>query len=331
MSKIEPSVLTMTIATPDTAGGRYYIDLSQCASLLNRRFYRQGVNWAVAGIKVISSKAGTLSVGKLPNTWVMSNSWEKGFRSWIRMNNEATSEAESIRPRFLDFKVYADDQHHSLGSSANLLPVSFTGSKALPGDWDYSTFEIPVSNADPTLPAGNSVTRDVVAVGPNYTAPGASGNYAVSLIEGYAASRALPNVRDPNMPDDASSASGSTAQNWQVALFNEGTDQDSQVLQDLETQNNIAPYPFENDGANPDTMYPGGANQLVGMEWHDIVTLYESNTTNGVGSQRVKGGNFPCGLIAIDWTPDTASNVVLQIDLIPGSHRGYLCEPMTEM
>ena len=38
------------------------------------------------------------------------------------------------------------------------------------------------------------------------------------------------------------------------------------------TDNNIAPYPFENDGANVDTMYPGGANQLPGLMLHDLVS-----------------------------------------------------------
>ena len=326
-SKIQPAAMTLTFATPDTAGGRYYIDLSQAASLVNRRFYRQGINWAVAGIKVISAKAGTFSIGKLPNTWVMSNAWEKGFRAWQNMNREALEETVSVRPRFLDFKVYADEQHHQLGYGANLLPVSYTGSSAQPGEWEPSKFRIPIGPASP----GVTTDVEVIATGASYPGAGASGKNAVSLIEGYAASRALPNVIDPNTPDDAADADGLTPENWLSALFNEGTEQTEEVLIDMITENNIAPYPFENDGVNTDTQYPGGANQLSGLEWHDIVTLYESNTTNGVGTQRVKGGNFPCALMAIDWTPDSAANVVLQIDLVPGNHRGYLCEPMTEM
>ena len=51
-NKIEPSVLTLTFATPGSGAARSYIDLSQVASLVNRRFYRQGINWAVAGFKL---------------------------------------------------------------------------------------------------------------------------------------------------------------------------------------------------------------------------------------------------------------------------------------
>jgi hypothetical protein len=328
-NKIQPAVMTMTFATPSVTGGqtgRSYIDLSQVASLLNRRFYRQGINWAVGGFKVLSLNPGAVNIGKLPNTWVLSNAWEKGFRTWQRMNNAALEENESVRPKFLDFKIYADAPHHQAGFGANLLPVDLSGNTATPGEWVPSQYHIPSAS-----PGYLAADREVVAIGASYPGAGASGFDAVSLIEGYAAGRALPNIEDPNVPDDMADADGVAPENWQTALFNDGTQQDSDVLEDMRTENNIAPYPFENDGINTDTQYPGGANQLPGLEWHDLVQIYETNVTSGVGIQRLKGGNFPCGLIAIDWSPATSANLVIQIDLVPGNHRGYLCEPMTEM
>ena len=333
--KIEPAAITLTFATPSsTAGvtGKSFIDLSQAASLVNRRFYRQGINWAVSGFKVSSLKAGTVTVGKLPTTWVMSNAWEKGFRTWQRMNDDALAETESVKPRFLDYKIFANSDHHVAGIGANLLPISFTGSAANPGEWKSSKMVIP----DTTLGATGGVQeREIIAVGSNYPGAGASGLNAVSLIEGYAASRGLPAITDPNTPDDANDADGVSPENWLQATFNEGTQQDADVLDTMAgstAENNLAPYPFENDGVNADTMYPGGANQLVGLEYHDLVNIYETNVTDGIGTQRLKGGMFPCGLIALHWTPSSASaNVVVQIELVPGHHRGYLCEPMTEM
>lgn len=334
-NKIQPAALTLTFATPNTGSGirsRNYIDLSQVASLVNRRFYRQGINWAVAGFKVTSLQPGSVVVSKLPNTWVMSNAWEKSFRAYMRMNKDALEENESVRPKFLDFKVFADSEHHALGRAANLMPVSLSYAAgavttAVPGEWEMSKAIIPFG---PSSPA-NTNEVEFIATGASYPGAGASGLDAVSLIEGYAASRGLPEINDPNVPDDSSDASGSTPENWITAMFNEGTDQDSEVLADMLVQNNKAPYPFENDGVNADTMYPGGANQLTGLEWHDFVTIFETNVTNGVGIQRLKGGNFPCGLIAFDWTPSSSANLVIQVDLVPGNHRGYLCEPMTEM
>ena len=324
---IEPSVQTLVFNTAPTAGGttgEFTIDLSQCASLINRRFYRQGINWAVAGIKVITAGTGSIIIKKLPNSWVMANSWKKSFAHWQKMNNEALAETESIRPKFLDFKIYADEKHHADGFAANLLPLGATLTAATPGEWVASKVIVP--NTAGAVGAVNNF--EIKAVGASYGAAGASGLSAVSAIEGYAASRGLPYQTDPNVPDDAADANGATPENWMAALFNQGTSQDDQVLSDMTTENNEAPYPFENDGTHTDTMYPGGANQLQGLQIHDWESI--SGTTIG-GITRCKGGNFPCGLMRFDWSPETTSNIVIQVDLIPGNHRGYMCEPMGDM
>lgn len=329
VAKIEPSVLTFTINLPVVPAGTTatgYCDLSQIASLVNRRFYRQGINWAVAGFKVMTGAGslGSVTISKLPNTWVMSNAWTKSFKAWQKMNREALSEAESVRPKFLDFKIYADDTHHTAGFAANLLPVSLNGTYAA-GEWEPSKIHVPFGPASP----GNTTELELKAVGSNYnggTVP------VVSLIEGYAASRGLPNVIDPNTPADADDADGSTPENWMSALFNTGTDQTSEVVEDMLFENNKPPYPFEGDGVSIDTQYPGGANQGSGLQIHDLT--FVTTTTIG-GETRLKGGNFPCGLVRIDYSAFVGSQdtqfPVLQIDLVPGTHRGYLCESMMEM
>lgn len=329
-SKMEPAVYTLYIPTAVIAGApvTQYLDLSQVASLVNRRFYRQGINWVVRGFKVLNNAGfvGSIQIAKLPNTWVMSNAWEKGFRTWQKMNKIALAESVSVRPKFLDFKIYADQEHCNAGFGANLLPLSrgATLSPFVAGEWIASKYVVP-NTASP----GSVQNFEVKAVGANYGAGSASGLAAVSLIEGYAASRGLPNIEDPNTPDDAADASGATPENWMSALFNEGTTQDDQVLTDMITENNEAPYPFENDGTHTDTMYPGGANQGSGLQIHD--TEFITATTVG-GTTHLKGGNFPCGLIRFDMANSgAAGNLIIQLDLVPGDHRGYLCEPMTEM
>ena len=325
-SKIQPAVQTMTFyVTVPPGASTHYLDVNQVTSLLNRRFYRQGLNNAIAGFKILSNAGftGGAVISKLPNTWVMSNAWEKSFRAWTKMNREALEEAESVRPKFLDFKIYADAEHHAAGFYANLLPVSLAGTFDI-GEWIPSKFVIPRTNG-----TDDSISHEIIAVGANYPGTGASGFNAVSLIEGYAASRALPNILDPNTPDDARLASGSTPQNYLGALFNDGTDQIADILEDMRFDNKQAPYPFENDGSQVDTMYPNGANQGPGLQIHD--TEFITGTTIG-GTTRLKGGNFPCGLIRFDFSNNADADILtLQIDLIPGNHRGYLCEPMTEM
>ncbi|AXQ65409.1 MAG: hypothetical protein [Circular genetic element sp.] len=337
-NKIEPSAMTLYIPTTPVGGPTpatvSYIDLSQIASLMNRRFYRQGINWAVAGIKVLNVTGfiGSITVSKLPNTWVMSNAWEKGMRAWLRMNNEALDESPSVRPRFLDFKIFADHEHAVAGYAANLMPVSLGSTAApnpvaTPGEWSSARAVIPVA-AGAVEGAVNEF--EFIATGGSFQGPGASGLNSISLIEGYANSRGLPYPEDPNVPDDAADADDNTPENWLAAMFNEGAAQTDEVLDIMITDNNQAPYPFENDGVNVDTMYPGGQNQLTGLEIHS--TEFITPTTVG-GTTRIKGGNFPCGLMRLDITNqgEVPNNLVLEIDLVPGSHRGYLCESMTEM
>ncbi len=335
--KIEPAVKTFVYNYSVSANTLQSntIDLSQCASLLNRRFYRQGINWAVGSIKVLTSGSttGIIGISKLPETWVMSNAWEKSFRSWQEMNEKALEDTESIRPRFMDFKIYADNTHHIAGYGTNLLPTAdlVAGTPAVAGEWDSSKISIPTSGA-----TGNATDFELIAVGASF--PGASPATtldAVSLIEGYASSRGLPYTTDPNVPDDADDVGPTgTPENWMGALTNEGMDQDKDVLDRMvgaAAENNQAPYPFENDGVNLDTMYPNGANQLTGLQIHDVDTI--TGTTVG-GITRIKGGLFPCGLVRVDvqnQSTDTSMGVNLLIELVPGHHRGYLCEPMTEM
>lgn len=331
MTKIQPAVKTMSFILNS---GTSFIDLSQCASLLNRRFYRQGLNWAVGGFRISKATptetgSSFVNISRLPDTWILSNSWEKSFRAWSKMIDKSTEETESIKPRFLDYKVYMNDEHHAVGFAGNLLPRVNQGFTASLGEWESSKIIIP----DTTL-VGNARQREVVAIGDNY--PGTSpvtGFSAVSMVEGYAASRGLPNVLDPNTPDDAASIDGIAPENWLAAIFNDGTTQDADVVADLIEENNVAPYPFEN-GPNPlvpgttytDTMYPGGANNLGGPQ---IVDVGYFNAGTHASKLYLKGDSFPCGLIRID--TDVPAQMLLQIDLVPGSHRGYLCQPMTEM
>ncbi len=355
--KLQPVPLTLTfdlgILNPSPSSEinttrTVYIDLSQCASLTSRKFFRQGLVWATGGMKltsvatdqfgnpVVGNPAGRLIIRKLPRTWTMSNSWHKGFAAWNEMNKDALSEADSVKPKFLDFKVYMDEKHHTDGVGLNSLPISFgTGSPtaevATAGTWDYSSIHVPY--ATDTTTAGSLSMRefDIIATGSNFPGAGASGNDAVCLIEGYAASRGLPDIIDPNAPADAADTVGGTPQNWLTAMFNEGTTQSHEVLEDMISENNQAPYPYENDGVNTDTMYPGGANQLTGTQ----ISSFEYITGSTIGGNtHIPAETFPCGLIRIDLLNYDQTNYqknILQIKLVPGPHRGYMCQPMQEM
>lgn len=326
-AKIQPAVKSMTFqltpGDPETII-EDTISLSQCASLVNRRFYRAGLNWAVAGFTVFAQGVGQMAIYKVPDTWVASNAWHKGYAAWREMNNEALEGAESVRPKFLDFKVFMDSKHHTAGSGANLIPIDSAGNVFTLGEWDMSSVKIPRGAVGP----GVSSDREILWTGASYPGAGASGKDAVSLIEGYAASRGLPDIEDPNTPDDAADATGFVPENWITALGSEGTDQDAQVIGDMINENDIAPYPFENDGVHADTMYPGGANQAPALQIHD--TTLQTATTVG-GKTSIGGTNFQGGLIRI-WSRGTWSNPpILMVHLVPGSARGYMTQPMQDV
>ena len=331
--KLEPVPLTLHYRLiGESQGG--YIDLSQGISLLTRKFFRQGLCWAVNGIDLFTGSGinGRILVEKIPDGWVASNSWVKGFSDWNKMIRNALTETESVRPRFLDFKVFADHTHAQAGVGANLLPQTSaligSGSTTNPtlGDWDYSTVQIP-----DTLNGGID-EREIIFVGASYAGAGASGLFNVGLIEGYAASRGLPQIRDPNVPDDAADTDGAAPENWGAAMFNEGISQSAEVIEDMITENTRAPYPFENDGTSTDTQYPGGANQFPNLMLHDMVDV----TATTIGSHsKIKGGVFNCGLIKVykensfSTGPTTVTDIL--IHMVPGDHRGYLAMPMQDV
>lgn len=339
-NKIQPAAMTLTLSTPvvdDGTSKRFYVDLSQCASLVNRRFYRQGINWAVAGFKFVSTQPGTIQTCKLPNTWVTSNAWEKAFRMWNKQQMQAVADAgaQSTVAKFRDFKVFMEKNHVNdflaAGEDLNITNLLPSGSSAdafgasvvvtaAGGEWDPSQIVIPNelpdasgTEIDPSEYVLHMVGENSFAVlSPNFD--GSKG-----VLEGYADSRAYPQSPDPVSPSPAS------ANNWMRLMFDVGND-NADVLANVSDRNDELPY--------PQVDYPGGQIQLAGLQVHDVSQIFSTSGTTNVGITRAKGGNFPCGLIAFDWAPASGGpnvNLGIQIDLVPGNHRGYLCEPMTEM
>ncbi len=318
LKNIEPAPLTFTFSTPVVqagATGRSYIDLSQCASILARRFYRQGLNWGIAGMKVVSLNPGSVSVGKLPNTWVTSASWQKAFSVWNKQQMNAIEDAgaESAVARFRDFKVFADVEHFTAGVPGNLLPLDIAGNLAASGEWDPSQIVVPQ-----VLPDASGTLIDPIEYFLHMVGVNNNGGLSRGILEGYADSRAYPQSPDPV------SAPIESAQNWMRQMFDVGSDS-SEITDNATNRNDELPY--------PQVDYPGGETQLAGLEWHDLAQIFSTSATTNVGITRIKGGNFPCGLIALDWNNkgDNQANLLVQIDLIPGSHRGYLAEPMQDM
>lgn len=309
---IEPAVQTLTftnITAPAGGLNQSYIDLSQCASIVNRRFYRQGLNWAVAGFKITAAGgSGIVQVSKVHNTWTTSGAWEKTMRHWLKQQNDAVdgAGAQSAVARFRDYKVFVDDQHVTqfiaAGSdlnATNLIPFPGQGT----GEWIPSQVVVPNDGGV----AGNTVEYYLKFYG-------GSDADAKDIIDGYATSRSFPQSPDPVSPSIETS--------WLSEMVDLGEIQD-EVIDNATDNNHNLPY--------DQNTYPGQPTNNDAAILHD--QSYLTTTTIG-GTTRLKGGNFPCGLIKIgvvNLDPAESLELTLQVDLVPGPHRGYLCEPMTEM
>jgi len=320
---IDPAEMTLNfpILAIDESTRMKTIDLSQCVSIVNRRFYRQGLNWAVSGftLHTAGGKIGSIGITRLPSSWVCSQSWEKTMRMWLRQQNEAIDEAgmESAVARFRDFKVHMDKTHVDSGFGTNFLPYSRTNNglawqQYLPGEWIHSQVVLPNSGAPPGTP-GNTQEYSLHIVGDDDAAPAQS----KGIIKAYAESRSVPFSPDPvTLPG--------VQDNLFVQMFDVGMDQ-TDVVDNAINRNDDLPY---------DQMeYPGGVNNADGLVFHDKLTI--SNTSVS-GKTSCGGTNFPCGLIRLDIDPTlgatTGENVAfLQVHMVPGNHRGYLAESMVEM
>ena len=283
------------------------IDLSQCASMLNRRFYRQGLEWAVAGFTMLSATGttGEVLIRKLPDTWMCDNAYTKAYHAWKRQQDDAVEDAgaESAVARYRDFKIFADLDHHSAGFANNLLPSGFSVGAGNTGEWEASTIVIPNYGApgvnyEPFL----SMVGDDVG--------GAAGSKG--LIKGYENSRAYPHSPDPVSPDI-----GST-ENWFQQMFDVG-DNFEDVLDNATDRNDDLPYDQDN--------YPGANTITPNMQLHDYANI--TGTTIG-GKTSMSGSNFKCGLVRIEHSVTAGSNnLICLLHLVPGNHRGYLAERMT--
>ena len=305
MPKIQPAVKTMRFTVGSTGAPYEYISLSQCASIVNRRFYRAGLNWAVGGFTVIGGGTGTgfLTINRLPETWVLSNAWEKAFRAWRRQQDEVLDDGtqESVRARFNDFKVYMDQAHFQSGVANNLTPLGTAGVAYPLGEWEMSQVVVPnytggVTNWEPYM--------QMLGGNPPGGSPPSFG-----LIQAYAASRSTPQSPDPVVPTGVT-----TFENVYKELFDVGDNNDD-IMDNVVLKNNQLPYDQDD--------YPGE----VGDQAEFVCSIRLANTQS---QTQVAGSSFPCGLIQIDTTA-LDGPVQFIVHLVPGDHRGYLAEPMQEM
>ena len=323
MPKLQPAVMQLNFTT--TAQDNY-VSLSQAASIVNRRFYREGLQWAVSGLTATFANLGTANsefkVETLPTTWVCSNAWEKSFRFWLKQQNETIAESgsESAVAKFRDFKVFMDTAHADLYAASgsgtpnlnltNLRPLDGGGTAFLYGEWEPSQIVLPNKLADSFGSLVEPVERLLHMVGTN--------NHSISkgMIDGYQSSRAYPQSPDPVSPDI------DNIDNWMNFMFDDGK-ANPEILENATETNDELPY--------SQTEYPGSEGNGANLQLVHNRYLTGAVSNSGAVTNTINLGGFmaPCGLIKIVNTSGQPADIT--IHLVPGSHRGYLASPMQDM
>ena len=289
--------------------GIHYVDLAQDLSMVNRRLYKQGKVYAVAGITFTFSALPAVQVGMVVatagDTWSVQNSHTKGKALWNQMNRLVLKDNPSIKGTWHDFKVRLDDHHQAAG---NAVVVDGDGIAVLDGEWDYSTFVMPQHEVDPVtgLPlAADEFTSHLI---------GDNTATSMGLVKAYGESRATVQPVDPAVP-----ASMSTS------FFNLLTDtgsQEPELADVIEDANDQPPY--------HETAYPGGQTN-ADAPW--VQQAAAASVGNPIG--RVPGFQAECGLVKFTIGATDAAGASVDLDdaavvfhLMPGNYQGVLAENM---
>jgi len=302
----------------DNFTGSQYVDLAQCLSLVNRRFYRQGMNYAVENIKFYANKGGNINCFKVPTTWVADNATSRAYFAWTQQRQEVLDEQPSMKSRWSDFKVFLDEDHVALGFGANLLPALNTDpvvQALLIGEteWIPSELVFPVDGGAGGTAAANQQTMHIV--GDNVP----SGNFTTaktsfSLIEAYANSR-----RTQQDPDPSTTGTSTTQNPYATLSLPDSTYQD--VAENLLDNNDRPPYPMD--------FYPGGETNMAGPQVFDAALLNNLGDTNPFTYSTYNTGPFiaPFGLLRFNpVTFDPDAEIFMKITLAPGNYKGILAE-----
>jgi len=283
-------------ATPGTETS-HYIDLAKDLSRINRRLYRQGRDYHVKKITIVSSNTpnggNRVSFSTIGAGWVSQQAWHRGFKTWNAMNKEASRNLSGdVSGTWADFKVYMTND---MRSGTILAPKDNGGNNYNAGEWAYSELVTPdgTTGADPF---------QLHMLGDHNGSVGAWNS--VSLVKSYGESRATVQTTDPNVPGDASD-------DPLVNVFDYGTTVD-EVVNNLEGFNDAPPYGVAN--------YPGDDGNAP-------KPIVVQDTTIVDGRSTVGGFTARCGLIEIESKSVEGSDVFsILVELAPGKYRGIAAE-----
>lgn len=297
----------------------HYIDLARDLSAINRRLYRQGRDYHVKRISVVSSNtiagwgvietpitgipgvpvqqnAGRVTFATLPDSWMVRNAWRRGFEMWNKMNKLVLDNMSgSIKPKFHDFKIRGIGAYAP--SPTFVTPVDNGGNSLTLGEWSYSSI---------ISPDGTTSTDAYTLHMLGEHVPGGSAPFtSVGLVKSYAETRATVDVNEPN-------TAHVNTDDPLLNLFDDGTQVD-EVADNLLSIGEDTPYSVGT--------YPGETGNMPQP------LVVQQSTLGADGRCTVGGFNAICGLLEVEITSPLPGDVYsVLVELAPGSYRGIAAD-----
>ena len=295
-SKTAPTQLRLSfeVSTAQSSDLKF-IDIARALSVINRKFYRQGVYYYVNSVELHNDENSVVDLLVAPDNWVTKNSWNLGFSKFQEMN----AQVDTPRPKYHDFKVkLLSSQTDANTMDPDLYNSTMGHTSMAPDEWQYSRFTTLKSDG------GQADEFTVHLVGVH---DGSEGNWdSIGLIRSYGQMRTQPRSGgepyvDPQMASEPLAnlfdASGD------LAL--------ADIMTNLDDMNDETPY---------------DASQYIGEASGNLVHV--ARLTTVLTSHRVsKASGFcvPFGLIAVR-PSETSTGYSITLNLAAGTYHGVYAE-----
>ena len=297
-----------------TGNGTKFIDIAKALSIINRKFYRQGVYYYVNSVEFYNAGEGHVDLHTIPDNWVTKNAWNRGFSLFQKMNSLVDSPMTNVgRPKYHDFKVYMSVLHMQNGSTSPSLH-GINSTIATDGlasdDWEYSQFVSADDDADATQEADNFYVHMIG--GHN----GTPDNWqSVGLIKSYSESRGRV-MSSPEFESTGSLPDTDAATDPLLNVFDfSSEEQMNDIIERLDLDNDNPPYDSD--------YYIGAGNNHMQQQARLVTTSSIGRVTSAPGFCA------PFGLICVD--PDnlqfgSEDNFRIVLNIAAGTYHGVYAE-----
>ena len=306
--KTSPTITRLSFEC--SGGATKFIDIAKALSIVNRRFYRQGLYYYVNSIEVYNNETGVVDLHTVPDTWVMKNAHTRGRKLFAKMNALANAPLTYVgRPKYHDFKVYMNEMHMHDGSlDPSLYGVNATAATTglSADDWQYSRFVSADDDHDAIQDADQFFCHMIgthVGTSANWDSVGLAISYAMSRVE-------LQPDEITTGPTSGSLTNAETDPLLNVFDFS-SEEQMNEIVRQLDTDNDETPYDLD---------------QYIGTGSNHMQHVARVGTEVGVGRVgRASGFCAPFGLICVD-PHGVSTDFRVVINLAVGTYHGVYAE-----